>query len=84
MAKSYVPVVTLSTTGNQKPSALFSKWFGKTVYWNGYKIKIKIDDKSTTNEIRFFLESNFVGENRILVLVYPNEDAASKRFKAKW
>ena len=47
------------------------------------KQKTKIDDKSTTNKIRFFLESNFVGENRILVLIYSNEDAASKRFKAK-
>ena len=32
---------------------------------------------------RYFLESNFVGINRLFVLVYSNEDAASQRFKAK-
>ena len=36
-----------------------------------------------TNEYRFFLESKFVGVNRQFVLVYSNEGAASKRFKAK-
>ena len=37
-----------------------------------------------TNEYRFFLESKFVGVSRLFVLVYSNEDADSKRFKAKW
>ena len=32
---------------------------------------------------RYFLESDFVGVNRLFVLVYSNEDADSKRFKAK-
>ena len=31
----------------------------------------------------YFLESNVIGVNRLFVLVYTNQDAASKRFKAK-
>ena len=46
-------------------------------------IKQNVRIKNTTNEYRYFLESNFVGVHRLLVLVYLNEDAASKRFKAK-
>ena len=30
-----------------------------------------------------FIKSNFVAVNRLFVLVYSNEDSASKRFKAK-
>ena len=41
-------------------------------------MKIKIQQMS-----RYFLESDFVGVNRLFVLVYSNEDADSKRFKAK-
>ena len=39
--------------------------------------------KNTINEFRYFLVSSFVGVNRLFVLVYSNEDAACKRFKAK-
>ena len=34
------------------------------------------------NEYRYFLESNFVGVNRLFVLVYSNQDDNSKRIKA--
>ena len=79
--KLYVPVVTLSARANQKLSKCLSKGFERSVYWNEYKRKT--DNKNTTNEFRFFLESNFVGVNRLFVLVYTNQDAASRRFKAK-
>ena len=36
-----------------------------------------------TNKCRYFLESNFVGVNRLFVLVYLNQENDSKRFKAK-
>ena len=49
----------------------------------GMKIKQKVTKKNTTNEFRFFLKSNFVDVNRLFVLVYANQDTASKRFKAK-
>ena len=46
-------------------------------------IKQKLKTKNTTNEYRYFHESNFVGVTRLFVLVYWNEDADSKRFKDK-
>ena len=46
-------------------------------------IKTKRENKNTTNDIYNFLESNFVGVNRLFVLVYSNQDADFKRFKAK-
>ena len=42
------------------------------VYWNEYKTKS--ENKNTVNEYRYFLESNFVGANRLYVLVYSNQD----------
>ena len=79
--KLYVTVVPLSVKVNQKLSKLVSKGFERSVYWNEYKTKT--DNKDTTNKFRFFLESNFVGVNRLFVLIYSNSDAASKIFKAK-
>ena len=79
--KLYVPVVTLSARDNNKLSKLLSRGFEGSVYWNEYKSKN--DNKNTANEFRFFLESNFVGVNRLFVLVYANQDAASTKFKAK-
>ena len=49
----------------------------------GMNIKTKRENKNTTNDIYNFLESNFVGVNRLFVLVYSNQDADFKRFKAK-
>ena len=66
--KLYVPVVTLSARDNKKLSKFLSKGFERSVYWNEYKTKC--DNKNTTNEFRFFLESNFVGVNRLFVLVH--------------
>ena len=59
--KLYVAVVTLSTKDNQKLSKLPSKGFEKSIYHNDYKIKS--ENKNTTNEFRFFLESSFIGAN---------------------
>ena len=79
--KLYVPVVFLSARDNQKSSKLLSKGFERSVYSNEHKTKS--DNKNVTNTFRFFLESNFVGVNRLFVLVYSVENAASRRFKAK-
>ena len=51
------------------------------VYWNEYKTKN--ENKNTTNEYRYFPETNFFGVNRLFNLVYTNQDGNSKRFKAK-
>ena len=75
--KLYVPVVTLSPNDNQKLSKLLSKGFERSVYWNGYKTKG--ENKDTTNEYRYFLKSNFIGVNRLFVLVYSNAENGAKR-----
>ena len=51
------------------------------MYLNEYKAKS--ENKNTTNECRYFLESNFVGVNRLFILVYLNRDNDVKRFKAR-
>ena len=76
-----VSVVVLSTRDNQKLSKLLSKGFERSVYWNNYKTKS--ENKSTTNEYKYFLESNFVGVNRLFVLVYSNQNNDSKRFQIR-
>ena len=68
--KLYVPVVTLSARDNQKLSKLLSKGFERSVYWN--ENKTKSGNKNATNEYGYFLESNFLGVNRLFILVYTN------------
>ena len=53
------------TKDNQKLSKLLGKGFNRSVYWNEYKTKS--ENKKTTNEYRYFLESKFVGVNRLFV-----------------
>ena len=65
--KLYVSVVNLSSKDDQKLSKLLSKRFERSVYWNQYKTKS--ENKDTTNEYRYLLESNFAGVNRLFVLV---------------
>ena len=77
--KLHFPVITLLSKDNQKLSKLHSKGFERSVYWNEYKTKS--DDKNTTKKYRYFLESNFVGVNRLFILVYSNQDDNSKRSK---
>ena len=55
---------------------------------NEYKTKEEI--KNTTNKYRYFIEltntdilSKFVGVNRLLVFIYPNQDGSVKRFNGK-
>ena len=74
--KLYVPVVTLLAKGNQK--LLIKDLKGHFI---GMNIKQKSKNKNTTNEYRYFLKSNFVGVNRLFVLVYSNQEANFKKFK---
>ena len=77
----YVPIVTLLARDNQKLSKRLSRGFEISIYWNEYITKS--ENKNTTNEYRCFLKSDFVGINRLFVLVYTNGDDNAKRFKAK-
>ena len=49
--------------------------------WNEYKTKS--ENKYTTNENRYFLESNFCEVNILFALVYSYQDVNSKRFKTQ-
>ena len=80
--KLYVPILTLSAKENQKLSKLLSKGFERSVYWNKYKTKN--ENENTTNEFRYFLESNVVSVNRLFILVYSNQRAYSKRLTLKY
>ena len=71
-------MATLSAKENQKLLKLLSKGFERLICWNEYKIKS--DTKNATTEFRYFLESSFVGVNRLFVLVYTNEGNNAKRF----
>ena len=66
--KLYVPAVALSAKDNEKLSKLLSKGFEGSVYWNEYQTKS--ENKVTTSEYRYFLESNFVSVNRLFRLIY--------------
>ena len=79
--KLYVPVVTLSAKDNQNLSKLLSKRSERSVSWNEYKRKS--ESKNTTNEYRYFLESNVVGVNRLFALIYLNRNKDVKRFSAR-
>ena len=52
--KLYVPVLNLSTRGNQKLLKILSKGFQRSVYWNEYKTKSQ--NENTTNEYIYFLK----------------------------
>ena len=65
----------------QKLPKLLSKNFKRSIYWNKYKTKS--ENKNAANEYRYFLKSNFVGVNRLFVLLYSNENDKAKRFKTR-
>ena len=77
--KLYVPVLTLSAKDKQKLSKFLGKGFERLVHWNEYKTKN--ENKNTINKYKYFLESKFVGVNRLFVLVYSNQNDNAKRFK---
>ena len=79
--KLYVSAITLSARENQKLSQRFSKVSERSAHWNEYKTNN--ENKNTTNELRYFLESNFIRVNRLLLSAYLNQDADSKRFKTR-
>ena len=79
--KLYIPVVTLSVRDKQKLWNVFSKGLERSVYWNAYNTKS--DNENTKNECRYFLESNFVGVNRLFTLIYLNRDNDVKQFKSR-
>ena len=66
---------------NQKLSKLLGKRIQRSVYWSAYKTKS--ENKNTTNNYRYFIESNFVEATKLFVLIYPNQNDIVKRFDDK-
>ena len=66
--KLYTPDVILSPKENRKLLQLLNKKFEISVYWSEYKAKK--ENKNITNKYRYFIESNFLGVNRLFVLFY--------------
>ena len=58
---------------NNNGVALFNKRFERSVYCNEHKTNS--ENKNTTNSI-----ANFIGVNRLFVLIYPNQNNSVKRF----
>ena len=77
-AKLYVPVFTLSAIKN------YQNFLVKDLkdQFIGMNIK-QSENEITANKNRYFLESKFIGVNRLFVSVYSSQDNFSKRFKAK-
>ena len=76
--KLYVHIVTLSTKDNYLDfltKDLKSQCIGMNIK---QKVKLKIQQFT-----RYFLESVFLGVNRLFILVYSNQDFKFKRFKAR-
>ena len=76
--KRYVLVVTLSANDNQKLSKLLSKWFERSVYWNGYKSKS--ENENTTNEdiiqwVYHVIKHTCSRRDKIIVLWILNKQA---------
>ena len=74
--KLYVLVVTLSAIENRKLSKRLSNGSERLVDSNRHKTKCK--NKNTKDECRYFLESYFIGVNRLFVLTYTNQDDNTK------
>ena len=71
-AKLYVPIVTLKTEDNTKLSKLLSEGFKRSIYWNEYKVTLKVHDENSN--IREKLGASLQGINRLFVLAYAHDD----------
>ena len=79
--KSICSCCNFISKGQSKLSKILSKISERSVYWNEYKTKS--ETKTTTKEFRYFLESTFVGVNRILLLVHLKRGNDLNRFKTR-
>ena len=79
--KLCVPVGTLLAKNNLKLSKLLSKGFKRSICWNEYKTNS--ENKNIANKYKYFIESTFVGVNRLFVTIHLNRDNDVKQFKAQ-
>ena len=75
-AKLYVPVVTLSTKGNNNLTKQLNDGFKRTIYWNQYVSKpFPETPHKKTGITRFALDAAFQGVNRLFVLAFEDTRA---------
>ena len=57
---------------NLKLSKLLSEGFKRSIYWNEYKVTLKVHDENSN--IREKLGASLQGINRLFVLAYAHDD----------
>ena len=70
--KIYVPVVTLSTQGNEKLLQQLKSGFKRTINWNKYQPKVSPERQN--QYLDFLIDPSFQGVNRHFVLPFENEN----------
>ena len=74
--KLYVPVVTLSTKGNNNLTKQLNYGFKRSIYWNQYVSKPFTEQAANQAGItRFALDAAFQGVNRLFVLAFEDTRA---------
>ena len=68
--KLYVPIVTLSTKGNEKLLQQLKSGFIKTISWNKYESSIKAFAQN--RYLNYLIDPSFQGVNRLFVLLFEN------------
>ena len=66
---------------SKRQTKIYQNFLAKDLKRTFIGMKIN-ENKSTANEYRYFLESNFAGVSRLSILVYSNQDGNAKRFNA--
>ena len=75
--KLYVPVLTLPREDNKDFIEQQNKGFQRSIYWNEYKTKEKIEN-ANANAVKYIsLDPSFQGVNRLFVMTYNKLDNAN-------
>ena len=72
--KLYVPIVTLSQEYNKDFIEQKNKGFQRSIYWNEYKTKEKVEDGNANGVKYINLDPSFQGVNRLFLMAYSRAD----------
>ena len=79
--KLYVPIVTLSTKDNVNLTKQLNEGFKRSVYWNGYKLKIETKAADNNNITRFLLDASFQGVHKLFVHAFDNTNNGDNKVR---
>ena len=68
----YVPVVTLSAEDDNNVLEKLKTGFERTIKWNKYRSEMSNHTKN--NNFNSLIDPTFINVNRLLVLLFENED----------